>query len=474
MSADSEKKSQLGKILLKQRLITPDELERLLAEQKKRPGSRLASSAAQRGSVADAQLLQALSEQHQLPGVDLAQLVVPLGNLLLVPEEIAKAHVILPILVKEHEMFLAMADPSDRKVIEEIEYATGKKVVPYVALHESLCQVIEHSYRLATEDKEYFIGPFVSSEHLSQLGLRPAQPADAPAPRPATLPPHRPAPALSPSVVVFSESGTPYWPGLEKQLHDQGVQVKVLSPKDGIAEALHAHMPRVVVVEWTISDIPRLATYAELMKSPLLSFALIVVADATFDWRIQEDVRSELSVYGVVDKLAPSERVASMIHRAVSGAPSDLAEEQDVLAGPAEQALAQGMQAYQQGQLEQAIASLHKALTYQPSSFRVRYNLGLLYGQARQPHHAIEQLEFAVRSRPKHFSSLRNLAILYQNLGFKWKAMELWERSLHCAPDDDLRASIRAQLMVLLADDAPVISSSDASLTQSLEASSTP
>ncbi len=52
--------------------------------------------------------------------------------------------------------------------------------------------------------------------------------------------------------------------------------------------------------------------------------------------------------------------------------------------------------------------------------------------------------------QPRNFSALKNLAILYQRAGFKHKAIEMWERSLGAAPDEDTRKGIKEHLMSLL------------------------
>ena len=106
MEGGAGKKRQLGKILLKQKLVSPDELNELLEMQKVDPTHRLASAAMSSGKVKEVDLLKALSEQHGLPGIYLAQVVVPLANLLLIPSEIAKQHLILPILVKDDRAYL--------------------------------------------------------------------------------------------------------------------------------------------------------------------------------------------------------------------------------------------------------------------------------------------------------------------------------------------------------------------------------
>ena len=129
MSGTGEKK-QLGKILLRQKLVTSAELEELL-ERQRASGGRLGSTAVESGKVDEVDLLRALSEQHGLPGIDVAQTVVPVENLKLIPHDIARQYLILPFSVKEEHLFLAMADPSDKRVIAEIEFVTGRKVFPY-------------------------------------------------------------------------------------------------------------------------------------------------------------------------------------------------------------------------------------------------------------------------------------------------------------------------------------------------------
>ena len=63
---------------------------------------------------------------------------------------------------------------------------------------------------------------------------------------------------------------------------------------------------------------------------------------------------------------------------------------------------------------------------------------------------AIEQLEHAVQIQPKHFGSAKNLAILYQQAGFRNKALEAWERAMRLAPDEATRKSIKEHIVSLL------------------------
>src|SRR6478735_3961828 len=106
-------KKQLGRILLKQRAISPEELEKELHA----GGGRLASRLTEKGTISGLAALKALSEQHGIPGIDLEQVCVKLSDLDLLPREIAQRHLILPVLSRGERLFVAMAHPKEKKVI---------------------------------------------------------------------------------------------------------------------------------------------------------------------------------------------------------------------------------------------------------------------------------------------------------------------------------------------------------------------
>src|SRR5688500_15232645 len=163
----SEKK-QLGKILLRQRALSPEELERALAENK---GGRLASRLAASGAISDVAALKALSEQHGIPGIDLNQICLRLENLDLLPREIAEKHLILPVLVRDDRIFIAMANPRETRGVDELEFVTGKKGYPYVALDGALERVSQEAYTRKTRGEEFYVGPTCPPETLRKLGL---------------------------------------------------------------------------------------------------------------------------------------------------------------------------------------------------------------------------------------------------------------------------------------------------------------
>jgi DNA-binding response OmpR family regulator len=194
----SDEKRPLGKILLQRKLVSQQELEAALRAQKRSvTPAPLASVLVSEGTVDEIDALRALSEQHGVPGIDLTQVAIVLEHLDVVPREVAETHRILPVLMRGDRIFMAMADPHDKRVIDELEFVTGKKVYPYIAVHSTLTRTIADAYEAKARGERHYLGPRVPEDTLRQLGLSSAPSAPASAPAPVPGPPPLPAPAAT-------------------------------------------------------------------------------------------------------------------------------------------------------------------------------------------------------------------------------------------------------------------------------------
>ena len=81
---------------------------------------------------------------------------------------------------------------------------------------------------------------------------------------------------------------------------------------------------------------------------------------------------------------------------------------------------------------------------------RTYYQLGRALQAAGDGYGAISAYERCVDLRSDHFSSLRSLAALYQQKGFRRKAIEAWERAIPAAPDEATKQKIKGNLLQLL------------------------
>ncbi len=164
MSSHSEPpaggKRQLGRILLQRKMVSPAQLETALSQQRLTPTPvPLASHLVGEGILPEDAALLALSEQTGVPAVDVAQAVVSSAHLSCMPRAAAEALQVLPLSVDGDTVVLAMADPGNRKAIDEVEFATGKAVRPRVALLAALAAAITGAYDAKAAGESCYRGP---------------------------------------------------------------------------------------------------------------------------------------------------------------------------------------------------------------------------------------------------------------------------------------------------------------------------
>ena len=205
MGGGSESKKQLGKILLQQKLVSADQLQEILDDQKREPGSRLASTAARKGRVTMLDALRALSEQHGVPAADLSSEIVALALLKLIPLEMAHERGVFPLRVEGDQLLLAMASPHDKDAIEELEFVAGKQIKPHVALDSVVHKVIDQAYAALAQGHEYYVGAHVTEAQLAALGLPDLPRAPDPLLEPAPPPPPAGGPRAAPLEGTLNE-----------------------------------------------------------------------------------------------------------------------------------------------------------------------------------------------------------------------------------------------------------------------------
>jgi DNA-binding response OmpR family regulator len=485
----SEKK-QLGKILLRQRALSPEELDRALAENK---GGRLASRLAASGAISDVAALKALSEQHGIPGIDLSQICLRLEDLDLLPREIAEKHLILPVLVQDDRLFIAMANPREKKVIDELEFVTGKKVYPYVALEGPLSAVIEEAYEKKARGESHYTGPNCPEDVRSRHGVDadPAerslfdeaeagrQPLDAPgvviddeaealsrredveendfsetSPELSVvteLPEHGSSPAAteaSGKTILVVDDETEIRKMLVRLLTRAGHHVVEADRGLAALRLVKERHPDLIVLDAMLPEVHGFEIARRIKGSQRYGGIPIIMVSAVYrGWRYAEDLKASCGVDHFIEKPFRIAEVMAAVDASLRQLPP--AEAPDV-SGEAEAALNAGVEAYKAGRLDEAIEHLKRGVAIDPLAYRLHFHLGLLYGRKGRVYDAVSELETAVDINSRHFPAVKNLAILYQKAGFRNKAVEMWERALSMAPDEETKQSIREHLLSLL------------------------
>ncbi len=137
--------SNLGELLLREKLLTSDQLKSALDLQKKN-GIPLTTALVNLKYVTEEEMAKALSRQLGYPYIDLNQFEVYPEVINLIPVEIAKKHMVMPIHRIRSFLTLAMVDPTDLDIIEDIRFRTGLSIQPVIASETGIMNAISRYY----------------------------------------------------------------------------------------------------------------------------------------------------------------------------------------------------------------------------------------------------------------------------------------------------------------------------------------
>ena len=142
-------KDKLGEILLSEKIITEEELQKALEIQKKE-GTKLGEVLVNIGLISEKDIVIALAKQLSIPyasytkgllkpaaGQDLAKLV---------PEEYARRHMLLPISRHLNSLTVAFVDPLDLITIDNLKHMTGLEINPIIAAKSDIQRAMDEFY----------------------------------------------------------------------------------------------------------------------------------------------------------------------------------------------------------------------------------------------------------------------------------------------------------------------------------------
>ncbi len=137
--------SRLGDRLVSEGLISPEQLQKALTEQR---GStdKLGTILVRLNLVTEDSLVAFLSKQYNVPSISLSKLDVEPELLKLVPEQIARKHEVLPIKRQGNVLTLAMADPTNVFALDDVGFMTNLQIQPMVASQGALRKAIDRFY----------------------------------------------------------------------------------------------------------------------------------------------------------------------------------------------------------------------------------------------------------------------------------------------------------------------------------------
>jgi type IV pilus assembly protein PilB len=136
---------KLGELLLKENMVTPQQLQEALSHQKMN-GGKLGKAFVSLGYVRDEEITSLLSRQYGVPSINLDHFEVDPAIIKIIPAETSRKYQILPLSRSGATLTIAMADPTNVFAMDDIKFMTGYNVEPVVASETSLEEAIEKYY----------------------------------------------------------------------------------------------------------------------------------------------------------------------------------------------------------------------------------------------------------------------------------------------------------------------------------------
>jgi type IV pilus assembly protein PilB len=165
--------AKLGEILVRENLLTPQQLREALEFQREH-GGRLGFNLVKMGMVSDDMITAVLSRQYGVPSVNLDLFDVDDSVIRLIPREVAEKYMVLPLSRVGATLTLAMVDPTNVFAMDDIKFMTGLNIEPVVVSEAGVQQAINRYYMQSKEIE--LAGAFRDEEESASNGHLPTSP----------------------------------------------------------------------------------------------------------------------------------------------------------------------------------------------------------------------------------------------------------------------------------------------------------
>lgn len=468
-------RKELGEILREADLVTEAQLAEALNLQRTF-GERLASVLVRQNILTEKFAVTYLGRQLGVPSVDLSRTEIDLGLLELVPLELCERHLVLPVRIEATRLQLAMSDPLDQTLVSEIEFKTGARLAPMIALEASVKNAILEARRALKAGLKK-ITPNVQRSRetpappLSAAGAAASLPQGPAAPIPVAPLEERERAVIETlagaPVLLTGPSGQARVPAVEEVqtilVVDDDEQIlrliqEILAPRKyrvitarGGREALskvREAVPDMVITDGMLPEVHGFEICRQLKTSERFRhIPVILMSGVHTGWRFAADVKEKYGADEYLEKPFDStdflRRVETLLNRTPAGV-SPASE------AAARQHLKEGVIALKQERLDDAIKAFTAGLGIDQFNELLHYYLAMTYEKRDMVFHAIDHYEKAIQFNSDFYDAITALANLYQRQEFWRKAVEMWELALAATKDQAVRARIKDHILGLL------------------------
>ncbi len=139
------KRKRLGEILEDRGELTAENLKKLFEEQKGK-AIRLGELILESGLVDKSALISALEEVSRVPYLDCSTIKCERTALETIPASVAKNLAVLPIKTENMMLIVAMAEPQNLAIIDELAFTSGRVISPRLAFRTEILAAISRNY----------------------------------------------------------------------------------------------------------------------------------------------------------------------------------------------------------------------------------------------------------------------------------------------------------------------------------------
>ncbi|PYU47226.1 MAG: type II secretion system protein GspE [Acidobacteria bacterium] len=144
---------RLGEILVKESLITQDQLQKALEFQRAN-GGKLGSCLTKMGFITDDDITGVLSRQYGVPSINLKYYEIDPNVIKLIPQDTASRYQVIPLSRVGSVLTIAMTDPTNVFAMDDIKFMTGFNVEPVVASESAIGDAIVRFYGGSSTNQE--------------------------------------------------------------------------------------------------------------------------------------------------------------------------------------------------------------------------------------------------------------------------------------------------------------------------------
>jgi len=153
LSSKIDEKAELSQMLVADKIITEEQLKAVLDRQKTTKKS-LDDTLLELGFVTPEQIAQTFSRHLGLPFIRVSDYEIKLETLQLLPENIIRNYQVIPIKLEQNILSLAMADPLNLIALDEIKLASKYQIEPTIATKKEIQGIIERYFNLQQMTKQ--------------------------------------------------------------------------------------------------------------------------------------------------------------------------------------------------------------------------------------------------------------------------------------------------------------------------------